>query len=256
MHAKFAQDRRGLVYHRPVMSTTPPLPNTVAAVVPCYNAGHRLRPVIEKLLPLVPAILIVDDGSTDGCIDTIRDVPVRIVALERNCGKGVALRSGIEAAMENAAVNCVVCLDADGQHDPAELPGLYDAFRNRDADLLIGSRMFKRPDVPLRSWFGNTLTINVAGALLGKRMPDTQSGYRLLSRRFLETVLPEMQGVRYEFEMEMLARAIRGGYRVESAPIATLYEAGNPSSHFRKVEDSWRIYRTLWRVAREVREKT
>jgi glycosyltransferase involved in cell wall biosynthesis len=230
------------------------LPKTVSAVVPCYNAGHRLRPVIEKLTPIVPSVCVVDDGSTDGCIENIRALPVRIVALERNCGKGVALRAGIEAALEDSGVTCVACLDADGQHDPAELPGLFEAFTARNADLLIGSRIFQRKDVPLRSWFGNTLTITVAGALLGQRVPDTQSGYRLLSRRFLEAVLPAMRGVRYEFEMEMLARAIRGGYRVEAAPIATIYETGNPSSHFRKIEDSWRIYRTLWRVAREARK--
>jgi len=76
-------------------------------------------------------------------------------------------------------------------------------------------------------------------------LEDTQSGYRILSRRFAETVVREVPGGRYETEMAILALAIRGGFAVTSTPIKTIYERGNATSHFRKGRDSWLIYRTL-----------
>jgi len=87
-------------------------------------------------------------------------------------------------------------------------------------------------------------------------VPDTQSGYRLHGRRFLQNVLPTLAGGRYETEMELLVRAVRGGYRVVASPIRTIYEEGNASSHFGKVRDSARIYARLFRTVLNVRRDT
>lgn len=225
------------------------LPPTIAAIVPCYNAGHRIMPVVEQLVRYVETVIVIDDGSTDSCTLPLAPLPARVIYFPENRGKGFALMKGYAAALEDPEVTCVASLDADGQHDPAELPGLYEAFEEQRADLLIGSRQFGA-DVPLRSRFGNTITIAVVSRLLGQRLPDTQSGYRLLSRRFLEAMIPVVDGGRYETEMELIGRAIAGGYTVASHPIQTIYEEGNRSSHFRKISDSFRIYRTLLRVAR------
>jgi hypothetical protein len=88
-----------------------------------------------------------------------------------------------------------------------------------------------------------------AGILLGRRLSDTQSGYRILSRRFAETVVHDVPGGRYETEMAILAKAIRDGFVVATSPIKTIYEPGNATSHFRKGRDSWLIYRTLFGAA-------
>ena len=224
--------------------------SALVVVVPAYNAGERLRPVLDRLLPIASRIIVVDDGSTDGATRGLEELPIQLERHETNRGKGHALVTGFRAALEDPASTCVATLDADGQHDPAELPGLYERFLAEDADLVIGSRVFNGPGVPLRSRIGNTVTIAVVGWLLGQRVPDTQSGYRLHSRRFLEAVLPSLGGGRYETEMEMLARAIGGKYRVVAAPIRTIYEKGNPSSHFNKLRDSYRIYASLIRASR------
>lgn len=240
-------------YYPRNMTPDRPIAPSVAAVVPCFNAGQRLRPVLQQLGELLHRVILVDDGSTDGAIETVSDIDIELVRFEQNRGKGHALKAGMTAALNDPAVTCVACLDADGQHNPDELPNLHRAFLASEADLLIGARTFDGDRVPFRSWLGNTLTVNIVGKLLGARLADTQSGFRLSSRRFLEETLPKISGGRYEFEMEMLVRAIRGGYRVVSEPIETIYETGNPSSHFRKLEDSWRIYRTLWKVSRAKR---
>jgi glycosyltransferase involved in cell wall biosynthesis len=221
----------------------------VGVVVPAYNPGERLEAVLRDLLQFTQRVLVVDDGTTDGGTDCAERLCVERLRFEENRGKGFALVDGYRKMLEDPAITCVVSIDADGQHDPAELPQLCAAFFERDADLVIGSRDFDSGHVPFRSRFGNVLTVSVSRVLLGKALPDTQSGYRLLSRRFLEAVLPEVEGGRYETEMELLARAILGGFRVEPISIQTLYETGNPSSHFQKVRDSYLIYRKLITVA-------
>jgi glycosyltransferase involved in cell wall biosynthesis len=217
----------------------------LAAVVPCYNAGGRVRGVVEGLAALLDHVVVVDDGSTDGSGDSLEGLTARIITLPENRGKGFAMLAGFGAALEDSDVHCVAIVDADGQHDPAELPQLYAAFVRENADLVIGTRTFDMAHVPLRSRFGNKTTATVTRLLLGKAIPDTQSGFRLHSRRLLEHLLQILAGGRYETEMEILVEAVKGGYTVLPAPIQTIYEEGNPSSHFNKIADSFRIYRRL-----------
>lgn len=229
------------------------LPNDIAVVVPTYNVGERLPGVVSGLLALVERIIVVNDGSTDGCVEPVRDLPIATVDFEENRGKGHALVAGYTRALEDSAIQCVAVVDADGQHDPAELPGMYETMQRENADFVIGARDFGGEAVPLRSRFGNVLTISLTAVLLGTRIRDTQSGYRLVSRRYLETVLPTVAGGRYETEMELLGKAVGGGFQIATVPIKTIYEEGNASSHFHKVRDSFLIYRTLFTTALKAR---
>lgn len=219
------------------------LHEAVVAVVPCYNAGARVRAVVERLCGMLRHVVVVDDGSTDGCVDGLSNSGARVIRLTPNRGKGHALLAGFAAALEIPEMRAVCVLDADGQHDPNELPGLYRAFVEREADLVIGARVFERASVPWRSRFGNRVSAAMMRVLLGPGITDTQCGYRVLSRRFAEAVVRDVPGGRYETEMRMVVKAIRDDYRLVSAPIRTIYESGNPTSHFRKVRDSVRV---LW----------
>jgi glycosyltransferase involved in cell wall biosynthesis len=220
----------------------------IAAVVPCYNAGTRLLPVLQHLLKVVDTVWVVDDGSTDGAAENLQSLPVQVLAFPKNRGKGYALLEGFRAALAVETVKAVVVVDADGQHDPAEIPRLVDALRDHDADLVIGARSFQEGRVPWRSRFGNRLTALIACVLLRRHIPDTQSGFRLHRRAFLEAVTTSIPGGRYETEMEILVKAVREHWKIVNVPIRTIYETGNPSSHFGPVRDSVRIYLRLLRV--------
>jgi len=135
----------------------------LVAVVPVYNTGPRVQRVVDGLLANGCRVIVVDDGSTDGGPDALKALPIDIVRFDRNRGKGHALIAGFTKAMQDPATQAVAVLDADGQHDPAELPGLFAAFAQQNADLLIGSRDFSGGTVPFRSRFGNTVTVFVAG---------------------------------------------------------------------------------------------
>ncbi|HOF39565.1 MAG TPA: glycosyltransferase family 2 protein [Candidatus Hydrogenedentes bacterium] len=217
----------------------------LAAVVPCYNAGGRVRAVVMQLKSLLERVYIVDDGSTDESAQSVADLGGTILTFSENRGKGFALLAGFQAALELPETSAVAVVDADGQHDPDELPRLYAAFVENQADLLIGARTLERDKVPWASWFGNSATALLTRVLLRRTIPDTQSGYRIHSRRFLEDVLATVPGGRYETEMAIVSKAAREGYRLVSEPIRTIYEEDNRSSHFKKIRDSYRIYRTF-----------
>lgn len=232
-------------------NTTPPafaLPSDITAIVPCFNAGERVYPVVEGVLARLANLIVVDDGSTDKSMDSLRALPIEILALTPNRGKGHALLAGFARALENPECACICVLDADGQHDPAEIPRLYEAFRESNASLIIGTRVFSGGHIPLRSRFGNKVTIFATALLLRHRLPDTQCGFRILSREFAQQVLAEVEGGRYETEMAIIALAIRERRAIVSVPISTIYEEGNASSHFRKFYDSYRIYARLLRA--------
>lgn len=218
----------------------------LVVVVPCFNVGCHIAQVVDSALLVVPRLVVVDDGSSDGATDLLDEQSVDMIRFEVNRGKGAALLAGFRKALEDSKVTAVVVIDADGQHDPAEIPKLYEAFVQQKADLVIGERRFDFREVPWLSWIGNTLTCCVMGWLSGVTFGDTQSGFRLHSRALLERVLAEIGPGRYETETQILMLAVRGGYKVVSVPVATIYEQGNPTSHFRRVRDSWRVWRALF----------
>lgn len=231
-----------------------PLRTAVAAVVPCYNAGARLRPVVERLAQVLNHVFVVDDGSSDGAVAALAHGSAHIITFPENRGKGHAMLAGFRAGRDLTEAAYVAIVDADGQHDPSELAALYDAAVKTRANLVIGSRSFSLDHVPWTSWMGNRLTAFLTRVLLRQAIPDTQSGYRLHSRRLLDDVLLTVPGGRYETEMEILVVALRNRYKVVPVPIQTIYEEGNRSSHFNRVKDSFRIYRSLFRaVARSAR---
>lgn len=227
----------------------------LAAVVPCYNAGPRLVPVITRLCSLLDHVVIVDDGSTDGAVAAVEASGAQILTFSENRGKGHAILDGFRAALANPEVTAVCVVDADGQHDPGELPRLYEEFVRQRADLVIGGRRFDRENVLWRSRFGNRLTALVTAWLLKQAVPDTQSGFRVHSRQLAEDVLASVTGGRYETEMEILLKTVRAGYKLVTVPVQTIYETGNPSSHFKRLSDSARIWYTMFAAALSARNR-
>jgi len=137
-----------------------------------------------------------------------------------------------------------VTLDADGQHDPAELPAFLAAFEASRPGLIIGRRDFG--EMPPVRRLSNSLGGWVFSAAVGRNVPDNQSGYRLIGRRLMTALLDsDEQG--FEFEVEMIARCIALGLPIGWVPIRTIY-AGEPS-HIRP----WAHFTSFLRVSRDAR---
>jgi putative flippase GtrA len=163
-----------------------------------------------------------------------------------NLGKGAALKTGMNYALvEHPGLTGIVTADADGQHDPADIRRVGARFAENPASLVLGARGFAG-EVPLRSRLGNSITRTMMRLVVGQRLSDTQTGLRAIPRELVERML-SVPASGYEFELEMLMAAKHLGVRVIEEPVRTIYEAGNPTSHFEPLRDSMRIYFVLLR---------
>jgi glycosyltransferase involved in cell wall biosynthesis len=215
---------------------------TVLALIPGYQEGPRIATVVEGARVFLP-VVVVDDGSTDDTAARAEAAGATVLRQVPNAGKGAALRAGFRHALEHGA-EAVVTLDADGQHDPAEIPRFLAAFEAGRPELVVGRRDFA--DMPPVRRLSNTLGGWVFSAAVGRRVADNQSGYRLIGRRLM-TALLESDESGFEFEVEMIARCIALGLPMAEVPIRTIY--GGEPSHIRP----WRHFTQFLRVSRDAR---
>jgi glycosyltransferase involved in cell wall biosynthesis len=202
--------------------------HAILVVIPAYEEGPRIGAVVEVAARRLP-VVVVDDGSTDGTAARSAAAGATVLRQVPNAGKGAALRLGFRHALD-AGAEAVITLDADGQHDPDEIPAFIEAFEAGRPELIIGRRDFSAMPVVRR--VSNTLGGWVLSAAVGRSVPDNQSGYRLVGRTLLGHLLDSDESG-FEFEVEMIARCIALGLPIAWVPIRTIY-AGEPS-HIRPV---------------------
>jgi len=216
-----------------------------AVVIPAYNAARHLGAVLERVLTQCARedVFVVDDGSADDTAAVAEARGVRVIRQTPNQGKAAALRTGFRATRD---YDRVFTLDADGQHDPADLPRFLAAAPGHD--LVVGARTLGQGMPGLRA-FGNRVSSWFIGVLAGQPIPDSQSGYRLHTRALLDGVVPAIDGEArgFLFETELLVRAGRQGYRIGSVPIATVY--ADQGSHFHPATELPRFLSLFARLA-------
>ncbi len=207
------------------------VPGRFAVVIPVYNHGDRVRGVAGAAAGLGLPVVVVDDGSEDGAGDRVRNLAgVRLLWHRENRGKGAALLTGFAAAA--GVADWAVTLDADGQHDPAEIPDMIRALPVGLRPIVVGVRRgMDGPGVPWTSRFGrgfSNVWVRVSG---GPRLADSQCGFRIYP-------LPEVLELpvaarRYQYEVEVLVRAHWRGIPVLEAPVGVRYGRDLPRiSHF------------------------
>ncbi len=214
----------------------------IIALIPAYNEARYIADVVQRTLKHLP-VVVIDDGSSDGTAAAAALAGAKVVAHTSNQGKGKALNTGFEYAVQRG-VDAAITLDADGQHDPDEIPLFTEAYRAGKGDLIIGQRSFAQ--MPAKSQFGNRVGTFLLGLAMGQPVPDNQSGYRLLSREVMARVRPA--STRFEAEVEILLRAKMAGFRLAWVPIKTIYN--DKKSHFRPIHDSALFLKMVWRIWR------
>lgn len=222
-------------------------------LIPAYQPDARLPRLILELHRADPStkIVVVDDGSGQKFSDIFEasaTAGAHVISYEHNRGKGYALREGFTWIRDVAgdSPECVVTADADGQHT------LNDIFRvgrtcTDTGKSVLGVREFVG-HVPARSRIGNTATSALFWLATGWKLKDTQTGLRAFPVALLPALL-KVQGDRYEYELRVLLHLAKFRHPVTQIPIETIYEAGNPTSHFRPLQDSARIWAPLLKFA-------
>lgn len=193
-----------------------------AAIIPARNEAKRIKAVIEHTLSFVDFVIVVDDGSTDDTLPVIRsiqDPKVIPVHHQVNLGKGAALKTGCEAAIRLKA-DAIICLDADGQHDPKSIPLFLERLETGKVDIVFGMRTFNNK-MPMMMLLGNHLLSKCISQLFRVMIHDTQSGYRAFTTVAYQKLRWHSTG--YEAETEMIVRTGQYHLRYAEVDIDTIY---------------------------------
>lgn len=215
------------------------MPVHACIVIPVYNHATTLRHVVESALKVLPHIIVVDDGSTDGAAEVVRDLPVKFIRVPENEGKGAAIQRGAEEALAKDFTH-IITMDADNQHLAIDLPAFLSAITKYPEDIIVGSRDFSVPDVPASSRFGRSFSHFWMFIQTGKSISDMQSGFRAYPLNVLRMI--KCHECHYSFEIEILVKAAWAGFDIKEIPVHVYYPpAQKRISHFRGIVDNLRI---------------
>lgn len=211
----------------------------ILVVIPLYNHAQTLRSLVEQTRLFHDQLLVVDDGSSDAGVAVLEGLDVRILRHEKNRGKGAALQTAFAEA-ERLGFHHIVTLDADGQHDPADLPLFMAALEEYPNAILVGKRDFDQASIPGSSRFGRAFSNFWLRVQTGKSLADTQSGFRAYPVKIVQEL--ELRETRYSFEIEVLVRAAWAGVELRDVDISVYYPpADERISHFCGFMDNFRL---------------
>jgi len=178
----------------------------ICILIPAYNAHLTLESVLKKIQPLKMDTVVVDDGSLDETEKIASANGAYVLEHPYNLGKGAALRTGFQYILQKD-YQVVVTLDADGQHDPSEIPSLLRIFQNIQPDILIASRAGEFEGMTFLRRFWNRLGAKAVARICHSDITDSQSGFRLLRTEILKEV--QLTTSRFETELELLIKACK-----------------------------------------------
>ncbi len=195
-------------------------------IIPAYNEAKLIADTIKRVHRQNLDVLMVDDGSSDGTALIAKENNAIVIENMRNEGKGASLIKGFNYCLKKGC-DAVITMDGDGQHLPEEIPLFINSALKSDAGIFIGNRMAKRKNMPLVRVLTNKIMSRFLSKITKQAIPDTQCGFRLIRRAVLEKI--NFVTSKYETESEILIKAARLGFKIESIPINTIYIGGKSS---------------------------
>jgi len=191
--------------------------NHIWVVIPAYNEAPTLTSLLHKTRAFAQNIVIINDGSTDLTEKVAQDANVKVVTHLVQLGKGAALKTGCEYAIQQGA-RYIITLDGDAQHDPQDIPRFTECLKNYD--IVFGYRELNK-NMPLLFRFGNWLLSKMIETLYGLTLVDTQSGYRAFSKETYTKI--KWNSSDYFTESEMIMKTKKNKLTYCEIPIKTIY---------------------------------
>ncbi len=211
----------------------------IAVLIPVYNNPETIRDVVVNTLKYHPHVLVIDDGSETEVSGLLTGLEVTVVRHSKNRGKGVAILTGTAKADEMGYTH-IITIDADGQHDPSDLPAFVSAIGEKPDSIIVGTRDFEKANVPGSSVFGRKFSNFWLRVQTGRSVEDTQSGFRAYPVSVIKAI--RLYEKHYSFEVEILVKAIWAGITVREIDVNVYYPPEDKRvSHFLKFRDNLRI---------------
>jgi glycosyltransferase involved in cell wall biosynthesis len=213
----------------------------VCVIIPTYNNARFLPSVLDAVLSRTASVIVVNDGSTDETERILEryQSSVKTVSCPNNRGKGYALGQGFDKA-EEMGFRYAITLDSDGQHSLNDLPLFVEALKKHPGAMIIGSRRLTQENMPKKNTFANRFSNFWFAVQTGRRLPDTQTGFRLYPLAAMKKMRPFTS--RYEAELELLVRSAWRNIPQIPLSISVHYPPkGERITHFRPGADFLRI---------------
>lgn len=214
------------------------------AIIPGYNPGKRLEKVIGETVNYVDSVVFIDDGCTDDSLQIAKKYNIKILSHAKNLGKGFALKTGTDFALKQLKADKIVYIDADGQHDPKDIPRFLKELGG--ADIVIGSRIHNKNSMPYIRRISNQISAYLISKVAQVKFIDSQTGFRAIRSPVFNKV--KFIPGRYETETRFLIDVARSDLKIKFIPINSLYsdENGKIVSGYKPIKDSLRILKIIY----------
>jgi glycosyltransferase involved in cell wall biosynthesis len=213
-------------------------------LIPSYNEARTIGHLVSELRARDLTVYVVDDGSSDDTAKIAESEGAVVVRHKENRGKGASMREGFRHILKRG-FDSVVVMDGDGQHVVEDIGNFIEKMKETNADIVVGNRMLDTSLMPGLRIHTNRFMSSLISLIAGQNVPDTQSGFRLIKREVLQKI--DLESSNYEIESEMIIKAARAGFRIESVPIKTVYK--DEKSRINPVVDAFRFIAFLARTA-------
>ena len=205
----------------------------ICGIIPAYNARGTIAEVVAGVLRHCEAVLVADDGSNDGTAQAATAAGAEVIVLGQNRGKGNALRA-LFAEAGRRGFSAVIAVDADGQHDPDDIPAFVRLHKDHPQAIITGSRMRASDHIPRHRHNSMVVARFFISLAANQYIEDTQCGFRLYPLSVVDSL--SLTKERYVTETEILMKAGDSGRDVRFLPVRAHYPPGHPT-HFRSVPD-------------------
>ena len=217
--------------------------NRLCVLIPSYNEAKTIGNIVKEVKAQGITVYVVDDGSSDNTSAVAEDAGAIVIKNEKNLGKGASLREGFKYILKERC-DAVIVMDGDNQHEARSVPDFVRQMEEEGADMVIGNRMLDTKAMPYIRFSTNRLMSYVLSKMCGQKIPDTQCGYKLITRKVLENIT--LDSSNFEIESEFIVKVGRKGFKINSVPIKTIYQ--DEKSKINPISDTLRFFAFIIRI--------
>ena len=224
----------------------------LSIIIPVFNEKSTILEIFERVLNVkipnvIKEVIIVDDGSTDGTREIIKNSKFKFIKIfhDKNQGKGAAVKTGIK----HATGEYIIIQDADLEYNPKYINNLLEPILRKNSDVAYGTRLNRMPNLKKEEkkhlfifhYFGNRFLSLIASILYGQWITDVETGYKLFPKKAVEKIKLNAKG--FEFEPEITSKLLKQGCKIKEVSINVIPRGYDEGKKLNTIRDGTKA---LW----------